>query len=87
MGKQDDLVIMFSCSGKSKNIYHLIKSAKKINCKTILFSGFGPINKNVSQILNLKCKNYGLCEDVFSSLMHSIMQSIIFENKKIKTKI
>lgn len=83
-GEKDDLVIMFSCSGSSGNIIKLIKSAKKIKCKTILFSGFGKKNKNVNFNLNLQCKNFGLCEDVFSSLMHSIMQTIIFENSNLK---
>ena len=86
LSKRSDLIIMFSCSGTSKNILNLIDYANKNKIRSILFSGFLKKKLNVNVNLNLNCKNYGLCEDIFSSLMHSIMQSIVFEKYK-KSKL
>ena len=30
--------------------------------------------------LNLNCKNYGICEDIFQSLMHMISQKLLRNN-------
>ena len=69
----------FSCSGNSKNIIDVIKYAKKKGIFTISFTGFA--SKFTSRLtdinLNLNCKNYGICEDIFQSLMHMISQKII----------
>lgn len=88
LAQKDDCVIVFSCSGTSKNIKKLVKSAIKKKAKLILFTGFfrKKINYNIKNFhhINLNCKNYGICEDVFSSIMHSIMQLIVFKNIKNK---
>lgn len=77
--KKNDLLVTFSCSGNSKNIIDVIKYAKKKGIFTISFTGFA--SKFTSRLtdinLNLNCKNYGICEDIFQSLMHMISQKII----------
>jgi phosphoheptose isomerase len=75
---RNDCLICFSCSGHSKNIIDVIKFAKEKEIKTILIQGFGEINKMIKPdfYLNLKNKNYGISEDIFSSIMHMIAQSI-----------
>ena len=40
---EDDVVILISSSGKSKNILNGAKIAKLLNCKVITFSGFKKI--------------------------------------------
>jgi len=83
--KKGDCLICFSSSGQSKNIIEVIIFAKKNGIKTILFQGFGNLNKKImpDYYVNLKYKNYGITEDIFQSIMHAISQSIRskFESK------
>ena len=84
-----DLLIIFSCSGNSKNILNVAKLASKKKLSVISFIGFSnkSILKNLSNIyVNLGTKNYGICEDVFQSILHILSQLIRLEssNKKIK---
>lgn len=73
-----DILICFSSSGQSKNIIRVINFAKKKSIKTILFQGFGNLNKKIKPdyYINLKYKNYGITEDIFQSIMHAISQNI-----------
>lgn len=76
--KNDDLLIVFSCSGKSKNILDVLNFAKKKRLDVIKFFGF--TNKNSLKkneiTLSLSSNNYGISEDVFQALMHMISQKI-----------
>jgi len=74
--KKGDCLICFSSSGQSKNIIQVIKFAKKNKITAILFQGFGKLNKaiNPDYYINLKYKNYGITEDIFQTVMHSISQ-------------
>jgi len=78
--KKDDLLLVFSCSGNSKNIKNIENLANKKNIKVVKFYGFKNSYKNKKNEiifnLNLEIKNYGICEDVFQSLMHMISQNI-----------
>ncbi len=81
---KNDLVFAFSCSGNSKNILNLIDYCKKTQVKIIFITGFkDKVKKHKNLIhLNLNCKNYGINEDIFSSLMHMISQYIRFKFTK-----
>ena len=76
--KKNDLLLVFSCSGNSKNIKNIENLANKQNIKVIKFYGFKnnfkPKNNEI--ILNLETNNYGICEDIFQSLLHMISQNI-----------
>ena len=76
--KKGDCLICFSSSGQSKNIIDVINFAYKKKIKTILFQGFGKLNKKIrpDYYINLNYKNYGVTEDIFQSLMHIISQNI-----------
>lgn len=75
--KKNDCLILLSCSGTSKNIIEAISVAKKNKLKIILITGFlKKKNKHIDIHLNLNCKNYGIAEDIFSSIMHMISQYI-----------
>ena len=79
--------MFFSCSGTSKNILDTIKLAKKIGLTIILITGFNKKKFNRIKLhLDLNCKNYGIAEDIFSSLMHMISQKIRFNSlgKKVR---
>ena len=56
-----------------------MKYAKKKRMFIISLTGFNksPQVKNISNInFNVGVKNYGICEDVFQSIMHIISQGI-----------
>jgi phosphoheptose isomerase len=84
--KAEDCLICISSSGQSKNIIEAINFAKKKRVTIILFQGFGKLNKKIKPdyCINLNYKNYGITEDVFQSLMHSISQNIRFSYTKNK---
>lgn len=85
--QKNDVLVAFSCSGKSKNIISLLNFCLKKNIQVIYITGFSNKlinNKNVTQ-LNLNCKNYGITEDIFSSLMHIISQYIRLYYKQNET--
>ena len=86
---QQDLLIIISSSGNSKNIIKLTKFAKKKKIKTIGFSGFdgGYLKKNSNISLHINQKNYGLVEDCHHVLMHIICQFIRQRNIKNIKKI
>ncbi len=75
---KNDLLIVFSCSGKSKNILKAIKFAKKKKIKIIKFFGFSKKSyENKNEItLSINSNNYGISEDVFQASMHMISQFI-----------
>jgi phosphoheptose isomerase len=86
--KKGDCLICFSSSGQSKNIIDVINFAFKKKIKTILFQGFGKLNKKIKPdyYINLNYRNYGVTEDIFQSLMHIISQNIrsnYIKNKEI----
>ena len=88
--KKDDLVIIFSSSGKSKNVKKLFQFTKKRRVKTIGFSGFnGGFLKKFSDIsIHVDVDNYGITEDLFHIYMHIIMQFVRQKNlskKKLET--
>lgn len=76
--KKNDCLICFSSSGQSKNIIDVMQFAQTNKIKTIFFQGFGNLNKKIKPdfYLNLNCYNYGITEDIFSSIMHIISQNI-----------
>ena len=77
--KNNDLILIISSSGNSKNIVNLLKFAKRKKIKTIGFCGFngGYLKKNSTIPLHVKINNYGISEDSHHILMHAIMQYII----------
>ena len=63
--EKNDLVIIISSSGNSKNVKELVKYSKKKGVKIIGFSGFkGGYLKKYSDIsIHIPADNYGISED------------------------
>ena len=76
---KNDLIIIISSSGNSKNIIELIKFAKKRKITTIGFSGFkgGYLKKNSDISIHIEVQNYGISEDAHHILMHAQLQYLI----------
>ena len=82
---KNDLIIIISSSGNSKNIIELVKFAKKRKITTIGFSGFkgGYLKKNSDISVHVNINNYGITEDIFQIYMHIIMQFLRQKNTKL----
>ena len=66
-GKKNDILIVISSSGKSKNIINAVKFAKKNKLKIISLIGFSEnyyLKKISEYYINLNTKNYGITEDI-----------------------
>ena len=77
--KKNDLIIIISSSGNSKNVIELINFAKSKKIKTIGFSGFrgGYLKKNSNISIHINAENYGISEDSHHILMHGILQYLV----------
>ena len=77
---EDDVVILISSSGKSKNILNGAKIAKLLNCKVITFSGFKK-NNPLSSLGDLNfwvnSDNYNFIETTHQIWLLSIVDYII----------
>ena len=88
-GKPNDILLLFSVSGSSKNILKCAKVAKRKKIKIISFTGFdgGKIKKLSKYNINFLTNNFGIAEDCHLSLMHCISQYIrninLISSKKI----
>ena len=73
---KNDLIVIFSVSGNSKNLVEVIKYAKIKKIKTISFTGQknSYVAKNSNLNLNFESKNYGIVEDIHLSIMHLMSQ-------------
>ncbi len=81
--EKNDLVIIVSSSGNSKNVKELIKFSKKKGVKIIGFSGFkgGYLKKHSDISIHIPADNYGISEDSHHILMHIILQYLILKQK------
>ena len=82
--EKNDLLIVVSSSGNSKNVKEVVKFSKKKGVKVIGFSGFdgGYLKKNSDISIHIPAKNYGISEDAHHILMHVILQYMILILKK-----
>ena len=87
--KKGDLIYIMSCSGTSPNIIKTLKFCKKNNSKVIFVAGFleKKLNFKFNVFINLNCKNYGICEDTFSTIMHIACQKLRIKYSKKKYQI
>ena len=83
-GKANDILLLFSVSGSSKNILKCAKLAKRKKIKIISFTGFngGKLKKLSKYNINFSSNNFGIVEDCHLTMMHYISQYI--RNLKFK---
>ena len=82
--EKNDLLIVISSSGNSRNVKEVVKFSRKKGVKVIGFSGFdgGYLKRNSDISIHIKANNYGISEDSHHILMHLILQYLIFKLKK-----
>lgn len=85
---KDDILILISSSGNSKNIREVLKFCNKKKLKTIGFSNFsgGYLAKHSNISIHSRIDNYGIGEDINHILMHLLMQFIAKSNLNTKKK-
>ena len=82
--EKNDLLIVISSSGNSRNVKEVVKFSKKKGVKIIGFSGFkgGYLKKHSDISIHIPAENYGISEDSHHILMHVILQYLILKQKK-----
>ena len=85
---KNDILILISSSGNSKNIKKVLKFCKKKKIKTIGFTNFrgGFLKKNCDISIHSKISNYGIGEDINHILMHMMMQFISLNHLNTSSK-
>lgn len=82
---KDDIIILISSSGKSKNMLNAAKTAKSLGCKNIItltgFSNSNPLKKKGHINIWVDSKNYNFVENIHQILLLSI--SDFFKEKKL----
>ena len=78
LGNLNDILLVISSSGNSKNVVKAIKTAKSKKMKVFSLTGFdgGKVRAYSDVNLNVNCNNYGIVEDVHQSIMHILAQHI-----------
>jgi phosphoheptose isomerase len=86
LAQKDDVLVLISSSGNSKNIIEALKLAKKTGMKVIGLSGFsgGMLKKHADISLYVPIYNYGLVEDAHQALMHILTQVVNLNYDSIK---
>lgn len=84
--KKNDVLFLFSVSGKSQNLIEAAKAAKKIGVQTVSFTGFsgGKLSKLSNYNINFPIANYGIVEDCHISIMHYLSQFLRNTNLRYK---
>lgn len=79
-GRQGDLLVAISSSGKSANILNAVTTARSLGCAIVTFSGFTP-NNPLSQLGDLNfyvdSHEYGFVEVAHLALGHALLDYII----------
>tara|TARA_Y100000590_G_scaffold460607_1_gene620287 strand:- start:218 stop:760 length:543 start_codon:yes stop_codon:yes gene_type:complete len=81
--KNNDLLIIISSSGKSKNIINAIKAAKKLKMKVVTLTGFSknnPVKKLGNLNLWVNSNKYNIVETTHQTWLLSIIDYIIENN-------
>jgi phosphoheptose isomerase len=85
LADRGDGIILLNCSGNSSNIINAANTAKKKGLKIIFLTGFEKTKINdIKYYIDLNCQNYGITENLFSSLLHIISQFLRFSFSKRK---
>lgn len=72
-----DVLMAFSCSGRSLNVIEAVRSAKAVGAWVVAFSGFdggNPLDSMGDFCVHLNSESYGAVEDFHMSAVHSIVE-------------
>ena len=77
-GEKNDLLLVLSGSGNSKNIINALKEAKKLKLRTFAILGFngGKCIKLADNSIHIKINDMQICEDFQMILLNMIMKEL-----------
>ena len=77
-GEKNDLLLVLSGSGNSKNVIKVLKEAKKIKLRTFAILGFngGKCIKLADNFIHTKINDMQICEDFQMILLNMIMKEL-----------
>jgi histidinol-phosphate phosphatase family protein len=79
-GQKDDILVVFSVSGESRNIIAALQRAQEMGMHSIAITGVGA--NHIKELcdydvhIEIPATNYGICEDIMSIIQHSLAQYI-----------
>jgi D-sedoheptulose 7-phosphate isomerase len=78
-GKKNDLLILLSGSGNSRNIIEAIKAAKKKNMKIFAILGYdgGKVRKMIKDFIHFPINDMQISEDLQLVVLHICMKSLL----------
>lgn len=76
IGKQGDILIIFSPSGTSRNIIEAIKQAKFQNLKVVLLTGTIKLDYDIDLIINTYGQNFEQINEIHNIIGHIICELI-----------
>ena len=84
LGGQNDLLIVLSGSGNSKNIINVVNQAKKMSIKSFAILGFtgGDVKNIVDEAIHFKISDMQISEDLQLIIGHMLMQWL-YQNRKL----
>ena len=84
LGKKDDLIIILTGSGNSKNIINVVKTAKKLNIESFGLLGYsgGKVKKIIDNYIHFKVNDMQISEDMQIIVMNYVMKKLISEKYK-----
>jgi phosphoheptose isomerase len=85
-GREGDLLIAISSSGKSANILNAVTRAKERGMFVAGFSGFsgGPLKALADASIHVPVDNYGIVEDTHQAVMHIVAQYLARSRDKTR---
>lgn len=87
LGRPNDVLVAISVSGTSPNVLRAIQMAVEMEMAVIVMTGRHGDNYPGACHIRVAETNYGICEDVFQSLMHILSQSIRLEFSKGEVRL
>lgn len=90
----DDIIILISSSGRSKNVENVLakfkdnletkKTSNPLICCFFAFSGINEIYRDIPDYyFYINSYNYGCAEIISESLLHGIVEEIVYDREKI----
>jgi D-sedoheptulose 7-phosphate isomerase/D-glycero-D-manno-heptose 1,7-bisphosphate phosphatase len=79
-GHKDDVLVVFSVSGESRNIIAALQRAREMGMQSIAITGEGGVTIDQAGLatvhITIPNTNYGVCEDIMSILQHALAQYV-----------
>lgn len=78
----DDLILVFSCSGKSRNYIEFVSSfGRRHRIAAVVGTGGGFLKEKVDAFVHVKSSDYQVCETAFCIVADLIIKKLLKDNQ------